>query len=510
MLRDFVVKCFVTPVSSARGSKRVRRSARPRHGRKSSPTATDRDERLAWTVLWLIATAVVVAAAIVRVAASRGELWLDEIWSYRLAGLQSSPLAVFTAIHHDNNHHLNTLYLYFIQASASWITYRLHTLVTGVATVVLAGIIANRSGRRTALIAMLLAAGSFLLVLYASEARGYALAVFFAFLAIPLADRYFASGRLVWAAAFGVAATLGLLSHLTFLHAYVGLGAWTTYRAARGRPRHIARTLSALHLLPCIAFAVLYWIDLQHIVIGGGPTLNASEVLARTLSLGAGGPVAGPYRGGVVAVALISCIGGVFAARRCGSDLWVLLLVTTIVAPALTFAFVGSNLLYERYFLVVVAFGLMASSWALDAIARRSRVAALAVVAAFLAGNSVHIARLIRDGRGSYIPALTRISEQAVQRPVTIGGDHDFRQGHLVEFYQHFVPRGSEIEYHASFEWAVAGPEWYLVHSQEPTFQPEPELIVEGGRRYELSATYRHDGPSGWSLAVYHNVLALR
>ncbi|HEV8232999.1 MAG TPA: hypothetical protein VGP84_00320, partial [Gemmatimonadaceae bacterium] len=65
-----------------------------------------------------VAVAVIVALALaVRVLAGTNELWLDEIWSYVLAHRLTSPVGVFTAIHHDNNHYLNTLYLYAIGAT---------------------------------------------------------------------------------------------------------------------------------------------------------------------------------------------------------------------------------------------------------------------------------------------------------------------------------------------------------------------------------------------------------
>ncbi len=165
---------------------------------------------------------------------------------------------MFTAIHHDNNHHLNSLYLYFVRESASWILYRLHVIAAGTATVILAGIITKRAGDRAAVAAMLLSAASFPLVLYSSEARGYALAVFCAFLAIPLADRYFAVGRAVWALAFGVVSVLGFLSHLTFLHAYAGFVAWTAYRVGLRPLRRAVPAFASLHAVPIVSLTALY------------------------------------------------------------------------------------------------------------------------------------------------------------------------------------------------------------------------------------------------------------
>src|ERR1700676_2982755 len=61
----------------------------------------------------------VVVAAILRIRAAHNDLWLDEIWSLALAHSVSSPLAIFT-IHHDNNNYLNTLYLYLLADRGNW------------------------------------------------------------------------------------------------------------------------------------------------------------------------------------------------------------------------------------------------------------------------------------------------------------------------------------------------------------------------------------------------------
>jgi hypothetical protein len=181
----------------------------------------------------------------------------------------------------------------------------------------------------------------------------------------------------------------------------------------------------------------------------------------------------------------------------------------TIAAPLLTIAGMRTDLLYERYFLVPSAFALLSFSFFVAAASRRSVWLGTTLIAAFLAPNLLHTTRLITLGRSNYLGALAYISDHAVQRPVTVGGDHDFRQGRLVEFYRPFVPVAADLEYHTPPEWADAGPEWMLEHSFDPHFQPAQTIVLTGGRRYQLSEVYPHAGLSGWHLAVYHNVLAL-
>ena len=112
--------------------------------------------------------------------------------------------------------YLNTLYLYLVGPHGNWPGYRIPS-------------ISGRRRRRRpgradrspsecsqALSALLLTGFSYVLVLYSSEARGYASAVFFAFLSFYLLDRYWETKRWPLALMFSLSTVLGVLSHLVF------------------------------------------------------------------------------------------------------------------------------------------------------------------------------------------------------------------------------------------------------------------------------------------------------
>src|SRR6516165_5344836 len=65
-----------------------------------------------WTALFV---AIGALAMLPRLAAMQTEFWFDETWSWEFARTAASPLQVFVGAdqHHDNNHKLNTLYLWF-------------------------------------------------------------------------------------------------------------------------------------------------------------------------------------------------------------------------------------------------------------------------------------------------------------------------------------------------------------------------------------------------------------
>src|SRR5690348_2096975 len=87
---------------------------------------------LALSPCCLIILSLLLAMAL-RLGAMDAEFWFDEIWSWEFARAAASPWQVFAGAnqHHDNNHKLNTLYLWFCPATSGWWVYRLHSFLAG-------------------------------------------------------------------------------------------------------------------------------------------------------------------------------------------------------------------------------------------------------------------------------------------------------------------------------------------------------------------------------------------
>ena len=73
----------------------------------------------------LAGAGIVLFGALVRVPGLFTDFWLDEIWSYSHVQKLSSAVEVFTAIHHDSNHWLNSLVIYGLGAGKPFWFYRL-------------------------------------------------------------------------------------------------------------------------------------------------------------------------------------------------------------------------------------------------------------------------------------------------------------------------------------------------------------------------------------------------
>lgn len=56
----------------------------------------------------------ILLSSVLFVFAALGDLWFDEIWSVAFAEMAETPLDLLIYFQHDNNHLLNTLFIYAI------------------------------------------------------------------------------------------------------------------------------------------------------------------------------------------------------------------------------------------------------------------------------------------------------------------------------------------------------------------------------------------------------------
>jgi hypothetical protein len=187
--------------------------------------------RLAFPTNWLSAYRVALAALTLvglslRIAGGNGGLWLDEAWSVLLAHEVGTPLGVLFGINHDNNHHLNSLWLLTVGMDAPPLAQRALAIATGTLAVPLAASLARKAGTVPALVTAALFAVSPILVTLGSEARGYAPMTLALLGAAVIADRAVAGEPGVSRRYLAVLAVLGLLSQLTMIFGLVALSGW--------------------------------------------------------------------------------------------------------------------------------------------------------------------------------------------------------------------------------------------------------------------------------------------
>ena len=479
---------------------------------------------------WALGVLVAVFGA-VRFAGLFNDLWLDEIWSLRLVQQLHSPAEILTRLWHDNNHPLNSLWLYLVMpAQADWI-YRLLSWFTGTATVGLAGLIARRQfqqlqpeaspgkAQAAGLITAAVIGGSYFLIHYSSEARGYAPAVGFGFLAVyallHAPDRP-ASG---WAVVYGLACVLGLLSHLVAFQVMLGGLVWSvatlrTWAGWRDRFVHLV----CWHLVPWAFLGFYYLGFVRHVEIGGGPQLALSNVLGTLAAFSLGFP-----SGMGVLVALPVFLGAALFALgliwRRDRAVFGFYLAAIFIAPALGLCSSRFVLLYPRYFIVSAALALLLVSYVLARLCfsegmgligpmgRMGRMIGAVLLAGFLVGNGVHAARLLRDGRGQYQAALRYIAERTPTGTITVSSDSDFRNFGVMDYYKSAVGPGHTLQYCAGNQLPPDGPQWVFLHRLDDSVPPPADsLFIANAWHYQLVRVFPHAPLSGWEWFVYRNL----
>jgi hypothetical protein len=181
-------------------------------------------ERRRW---WLWLGAIVALGLALRILGARGGLWLDEAASAVQAHDTGTPMGVFLKINHDNNHHLNSLWLQWVGLDAPPMLARALSIVTSTIAILLAGLVGARRAPLAGLLTAALFAVSPMIVTLGSEARGYAPMSVAFFAAMLLIDRWVA-GETERSPAVSLALCffLGAFCHLSMLFAFLALAGW--------------------------------------------------------------------------------------------------------------------------------------------------------------------------------------------------------------------------------------------------------------------------------------------
>ncbi|MGI9307867.1 MAG: hypothetical protein ACR2P6_01315, partial [Gammaproteobacteria bacterium] len=257
---------------------------------------------------WLLVLMLVIAFAL-RFTIAQDNFWLDEIWSYYMVSTLYTPFEVFTELKIDNNHPLNSLFMYAMGEQPAWQVYRLLALVCGVATVWYTGQASRVTGGKLWL-GLLLSMLSLPLIQYSAEARGYGPAALCGLLAYYI---YF-SRRLnqplgLTAMQFWLVCIAGFLSHLSFTFVFICIGfAWLIDGLRNKEPNSpLFRQGLILFLLPSVC---MLWILIAfYMQLSSGGThhsISVGDQLMTLMSYVAGTPLSAA--GGVVAVMVCAAL----------------------------------------------------------------------------------------------------------------------------------------------------------------------------------------------------------
>ena len=451
----------------------------------------------------------VTAGAVLRVWAAFDDFWLDEIMSLGLAQSISHPWEIFT-LHHDNNHILNTLYLFLIGKQQNWVWYRILSVVTGTASIAIIGYGTFRRGFLEAVTATLLVALSYPLILYSSEARGYAPAVLFSLTSFFLLQGYW-QRRTYWKLVlFWTSVALGLLSHFTFIYVYLSLFVWSVVYKIEDKKNRLGTWIELLecHTVPMLCVILLYVFSVRHMTVGGGPVYNNFEVICRAVLLALGVPekgIAGSL-GIITAFALLSC--GIYSLQRQNSSRWIFYLCVLLLAPACILILNPLEFFYFRYLLVCFPFFYLLTGSVLASLCRKSsqgKILYVLFLFVFTIFNMQKTADLLKIGRGKYSEAISYMAENTSGNEIVVASDHDYRNKIVLSFYERYLPEGKKIVYRDQNQLPLNGPDWVITHNQNIDFSPPPSIRDPAGHNYTLARSFPYSGISGWHWFLYRN-----
>jgi len=461
---------------------------------------------------WIIVL-ILIAGFVLRIAGARSELWLDEITSAQLAisALSLQDLLLNTRI--DNNHLLNSAWLYLIRdwAGSAWIWYRIPALLGSALLLILLPTLLRTSSFIERFAASALVALSYIFILYGSEARGYGLMLALGVLAVVVSERAKEANKLRFLAPlFWITCILGFLSQFTFFNFYLPLllaSFWGVFDSKTLRTT--AGRLLILHTPVIFIIGVIYVSYVRYLPPGSGELRSYLEVIANLLSLGFGGPEISPSNLEISLVAFSAAIGVL-----CVLAIEVALLLREraqrapifllgLIVPVLSLLIVEPRVLYERYLLAPLFFSYLIFASFVSRIWNRSaggKVIGSAMLLVIVAGTTRSTFKLLEVGRGQYQEAIAHIQAYSQSPSVQVSGDHEFRNSTVLEFYesQNTTPRRISYQQQANIETP-----WYLVHSQDPNFAPANILNINDHFSFELVESYDSAPLSGWRWFLY-------
>jgi Dolichyl-phosphate-mannose-protein mannosyltransferase len=446
-----------------------------------------------------LAIFLILIATLLRLPGIFSQLWLDEYFSLLSARAAHSPLDIFTRFHSDNNHWLNTLWMYLVRSHDDPWRFRLLSLAAGIGTVILAWIWARRFGPAHALAAVTLLGFSEFLIEYSSDARGYALLGFFSLGSLLLFEKYIARPTRSNGAALSICCALAILSHITGIMVWLGIAAALLLT---GRRKTGAGWIIWPNVLPAAVVATLYFLDIRHWSRAGGPPNTWHTPLE------AAGALVGCKPGWIAAAAaglmLAIYIAQVLQLRRRGNDSWISFAALGLLIPAFLSLVPTSQYIHARYIYVTGLFGFLLLARAIGnwlSAGGACRVAAAIVLVIFAACNLIQLVPFLRHGRGDYRGAVQYLASHTAGPVVTAAcPEYPGADGELLKYYWHINGTTRTLRVVDTRD----APQWLVI---EKNTRPMIPIDVAGGRRpYVHVADFPSAGVvSGITWSIYES-----
>ena len=463
----------------------------------------------------ILAVLIVVLGFALRLQSAGGDLWQDEIWSINLAQTMNAWHEAFWLLIHDNNHPLNTLYLYLAGPDKEPWQYRLGTVAGGTLSIIAAGWAIARGGPGRILMAMLLTAVLYPLVHFGSEARGYGIMLLFSFIAFGAVDRA-ESETSPYRWLFALAVGLGALSHLSILPIVFSMTVAFLFRAIfQGDSLLVSIHKTLRFSAPSAGVLGL---------IGGLFIYGAQFNVGKSWFGGRAWicPEQGCFVGAWDDIVLHSLGGfgadnpalhsGLFLIFVIGGLLWLFMrsnpraLLYLGIWGFVTLIYIAlkqPDVPFARYVLPIFAF-LPLFVADIGAELRRSSRTAAAVfgvaVFAFIAANAWSVTEFQKDRRGQYQQAYDLITRDAARSHIVLATDQTYRLQTVIDYLNLKTPERT-FEYVWTKKLPATPPKW-MVQVTRYKSEPMQNYCFETAN-YQLVESFEYWGLAGAHWDVY-------
>jgi hypothetical protein len=409
---------------------------------------------------------------IVRLVAAQGSLGNDEIWSLINLRPVQHFWQILWGISHDNNHFLNSLWLYFawpLSQDASWL--RLPSILAGTLAIPVMARLGARHGMIAAIAAATLTAFSFFQLTYSAQARGYATATLALLIAYGELERGLDAPRSGARWMLALASGIGFFSHLAMAPVIALLGMISiaeTLRRRRNAVLSLRETFAlfwptAMAMAPTAAFVIAGYRNMGGFTIGYLTPFAASHTIGGLANLEMATFGLDPSSFSQVAFALVVLpllvLAAIFYLARPERRIGYLAMLVALPAGALLLRVPNTHA--PRYFFAASPFLLLLAAESFGALWRFCdwrRAAALAALAATLTGDALAFARLEAGKAAPWTDALATI---AASDDKTLASSFDFNVGKSVDVFN--ATRRAGLDLIAPNQICAREPAWYIL-----------------------------------------------
>ncbi len=450
---------------------------------------------------------------LLRFLAVRGDFWIDEIWSFSNIVKLDSLDKIFTSIRIDNNHYLNSIIL--------WILFKFNLLSLARIPALLASIsllffiINSHSKDKIKLLLSLILMGlSFPLIHFGTEARGYTYLVFFAYLSLSKFQKETKTSRNYFL--FHSFQIFGFLSHLSFASMALSMAICYFIRLMNKGQNIVRASLNTIRFeAPTLIFLIiLYFIDLRHIKIGGGPNRAPLKFLGDLSDLYLSRELALAISLFLLTILLVLKSKEFFtqADSKTREKIFITFLVS-LISPVFSYLvtkyYFLNNTPYPRYFLlgyfIFIYVLIDACKFHFMSPKPFSKTLVKAFLLVFAISNFWNYSIFLKYGRGQYSKAINYIVDNSPNDIINVGikNNRDLR---LFNFYSESLHPFNKIfnpSLIATPLIKVKGDDWYIEGQVFKGFEEKTELLIPGIGEFKLIKTFPSALFSGSTWMLY-------